>query len=71
MKVVAIRYRGGSKVFYEAWVPFWLRANGTLQGIELPPVLRAEVRRVLEDLPNPEAGGTENMLSAGKFRDRR
>jgi hypothetical protein len=72
LKVVAIRYRGGSKVFYEAWVPFWLRANGTVQGSELAPVLRSEVRRVLEDAPTREAdGGTESMLSAGKFRDRR
>jgi len=49
LKIQAIPYQGGSKVFYEAWVPFELRADGTVTGYDLPPLLKSEVRRVLQD----------------------
>jgi hypothetical protein len=55
LKIAAVHYRGGSKVFYEAWVPFELRADGTVQGYDVAPALSSEVRRILEDQPTREA----------------
>jgi hypothetical protein len=49
LKIAAVPYRGGSKVFFEAWVPFELRADGTVTGYELPQALESDVRRILED----------------------
>jgi hypothetical protein len=49
LKIAAVPYRGGSKVFFEAWVPFELRADGTVAGYELPQALESDVRRILED----------------------
>jgi hypothetical protein len=51
LKIAAIHYRGGSKVFYEAWVPFEMRADGTVTGSDLAPALKLEVRRILEAQP--------------------
>lgn len=48
LKVAAVNYRGGSKVFFQAWMPFELRADGSVAGYDLAPVLIAEVRRVLQ-----------------------
>jgi len=57
LKIAAIPYRGGSKVFYEAWVPVELRADGTVTGYDLPSALQSEVRRILEDQPPRELDG--------------
>jgi hypothetical protein len=54
LKIAAVPNRGGSKVFYEASVPFELRADGTVTGYDLPPALKSEVRWVLEDQPAPQ-----------------
>ena len=54
LKVAALRSEHGSSVFYEAWVPFELHADGTVQGYELPLALQTEVRRVLGDQPTRE-----------------
>jgi hypothetical protein len=55
VKIAAVHFRGGSKVVYEAWMPFELRADGTVKGYALAPALRAEVHRILEDPPTREA----------------
>jgi hypothetical protein len=47
LKIAAVAYRGGSKVFYEAWIPFELRADGTATGYDLPLALQSDVRQVL------------------------
>jgi hypothetical protein len=57
LKIAAVPYRGGSKVFYEAWVPFELHADSTVTGYDLPPALASEVRRILEDQPPRELEG--------------
>jgi hypothetical protein len=54
LKIAAVPYRGGSKVFFEAWVPFELRADGTVAGYELPQALETDVRRILEDQASRE-----------------
>lgn len=58
VKVDALRSEHGTRVFYEAWVPFELHADGTVQGYDLPLALQSEVRRVLDDQParQPERG---------------
>jgi hypothetical protein len=57
LKIHAVPYRGGSKVFYEAQVPFELRADGTVTGYDLPLALESEVWRILEDQPPRELKG--------------
>jgi hypothetical protein len=54
LKVAALRSEHGSRVFYEAWVPYELHADGTLQGYDLPLALQSEVQRVLNDRPARE-----------------
>ncbi|MDB6102216.1 MAG: hypothetical protein JWO52_2215 [Gammaproteobacteria bacterium] len=62
LKIAAVPYRGGSKVFYEAWVPFELHADGTVTGYDLPPALASEVRRILEDQrPRELEGGLDGI----------
>jgi hypothetical protein len=51
LKIAALRSEHGSRVFYEAWIPFELHADGTVQGYDLPLALQSEVRRVLDDRP--------------------
>jgi hypothetical protein len=66
LKIAAIPYRGGSKVFYEAWIPFELRADGTVAGYDLPPALDSDVRRILEDQPRRELeGGLDGIRNRG------
>jgi hypothetical protein len=70
LKIAAVYYHGGSKVFYEAWIPFELHADGTVTGYALAPALTAAVHRVLEDPPAREAeGGSEGMRDLAKRRD--
>ena len=57
LKIHAVPYRGGSKVFYQAWVPFELRADGTVTGYDLPLALESEVQRILDDQPPRELKG--------------
>jgi hypothetical protein len=57
LKISAVPYRGGSKIFYEAWLPYELYADGTVTGYDLPPALESEVRRILEDQPLLELEG--------------
>jgi hypothetical protein len=69
LKIAAVPYRGGSKVFYEAWVPFELHADGTVTGYDLPPALESEVRRILEDQPPRELeGGLDGIHDQRKPR---
>jgi hypothetical protein len=49
LKIAAVRNRGGSRVFYEAWVPFELRADGAVGGYDLAPAVKSEVHQVLQD----------------------
>jgi hypothetical protein len=51
LKIAALEHGGGSRILYEAWVPFELRADGTVNEYDLPAVLSAEVDRVLRDVP--------------------
>lgn len=70
LKVVAVRYRGGSKVFFEALVPFELHADGTVEGYALPPALRSDVHRILENPPAREAeGGPDRLYEEAKLRN--
>jgi hypothetical protein len=72
LKVAAVNFRGGSKVFFEAWVPFELRADGSVEGYDIAPALKSEVRRVLGDLPAREAERELDAARDGaKSRDRR
>ena len=57
LKVTAVNNRGGSRVFYEARLPFELRADGTVRGYDLADAVRAEVNRVLQDAPPRESRG--------------
>jgi hypothetical protein len=69
LKIAAVPYRGGSKVFYEAWVPFELHADGTVTGYDLPPALESEVRRILDDQPPLELeGGLDGIHNQGNPR---
>jgi hypothetical protein len=69
LKIAAVPYRGGSKVFYEAWIPFELRADGTVTGYDLPPALDSDVRRILEDqAPREFEGGLAGIHDPGKKR---
>jgi hypothetical protein len=70
LKIAAIPYRGGSKVFYEAWIPFELRADGTATGYDLPSALESEVHRILEDQPPRELEGRlDGIHNRGKPRN--
>ena len=70
LKIAAIPYRGGSKVFYEAWVPFELRADGTVTGYDLPQALETEVRRILDDEPPRELeGGLDGIYDQARARN--
>jgi hypothetical protein len=69
LKIAAVPYRGGSKIFYEAWVPFELRADGTATGYDLPLALVSDVRRILEDQsPREFEGGLAGIHGPGKPR---
>jgi hypothetical protein len=70
LKIAAIRDRSGSKVLYQAWVPFVLRADGGVEGYDLAPALQSEVLRVLQDQPlrNVE-GGPDSTHDKRKARE--
>lgn len=57
LKVVAVNDRGHSRVFYEARLPFELRADGTVKGYDLADSVRFEMARMLQDAPTREARG--------------
>jgi len=57
LKIHAVPFHGGSRVFYEARVPFELRADGTVTGYDLPLAVESEVWRILEDQPPRELKG--------------
>lgn len=62
LKVVAVNDRGHSRVFYEARLPFAIRADGTVKGYDLADSVRSEIARMLQDAPTREARGVpENM----------
>jgi hypothetical protein len=66
LKIAAVPYRGGSKVFFEAWVPFELRADGTVTGYDLPKALESDVRRILDDQTEREVeGGRDGLRKRG------
>jgi hypothetical protein len=70
LKVAALRSQHGSRVFYQAWVPFELHADGTVLGYDLPLALQSEVQRVLGDRPRRELnGGLANIHDHDKVRD--
>jgi hypothetical protein len=62
LKVTAVPYRGGSRVFYEASVPFELRADGTVTGYDLPLALTYEVRQILENRTALQLDGARNAV---------
>ena len=57
VKIVALEHGDGSSVFYEAWIPFELRADGTVKDYDLPEVVSAEVDRVLRDASKQDQVG--------------
>ena len=70
LKVAALRSQHGSRVFYQAWVPFELHADGTVQGYDLPLALQSEVRRVLGDQPTREINsGLASVHGHDEVRD--
>jgi hypothetical protein len=70
LKVAALRSQHGSRVFYEAWIPFELHADGTVQGYDLPLALQSEVRRVLDDQPASKPDhGLASFHDPGKGRN--
>lgn len=54
LKIAALERSSGSRIFYEAWVPFELHADGTVKDYDLPAVVSAEVDRVLRDVPTQD-----------------
>ena len=62
LKVTAVNNRGGSRVFYEARLPFELRADGTVKGYDLAEAVRSEVKRVLQDAPTRQARGASGDI---------
>ncbi len=72
LKIVALNNRGGSSVFYEAWLPFALRSDGTVGGYDLALSVSSEIKRVLQDPLTREAAGVPgNSDAQGRSRDRR
>jgi hypothetical protein len=72
LKVTAVDNRGGSRVFYEARLPFELRADGTVKGYDLADAVQAEVNRVLQGAPTREArGATGDSQDDVIIRERR
>ena len=60
LKIEAVDDRGGSRVFYEAWLPFELRADGTVKDYDLAAVVTTEVNQVLQDAPARQAWGASD-----------
>jgi hypothetical protein len=58
LKVVAVNDRGHSRIFYEARLPFELRADGTVQGYDLADAVKSELNRMLQD-PQTRAAHSE------------
>ena len=56
LRVVAVNNRGGSRVFYQAWLPFELRADGSVGEYDLALSMKSEINRVLRDGQAREAG---------------
>ena len=57
LKIGTLEYHAMTKVFYQAWLPFGLRADGTVNGSDLPAIVRTAIRQVLEDTPTRAAQG--------------
>ena len=55
LKITAVNDRGHSRVFYEARLPFELRADGTVTGYDLADTVRSEISRMLQGAPTREA----------------
>ncbi len=57
LKIAAMEYRGTTSVSYQARLPFELRADGTVEGYDLPFALQTAISQVLEDTPTRAAQG--------------
>ena len=69
LKIAAVRNRGGSRVFYEAWVPFELHADGAVGGYDLAPAVKSEVHQVLQDQPVRDVeGGPDSIHDSRRAR---
>lgn len=71
LKIVAMNNRGGSRIFYEAWLPFELRADGTVGGYDLASSVSSEITQVLEDTPTRQAAGVPGNVDESRSHDRR
>jgi hypothetical protein len=72
LKIIATNNRGGSRVFYEAWLPFELRADGTVGDYDLASSVSSEINRILHDEATREAARIpDNNDEDGGSRDRR
>jgi hypothetical protein len=58
LKIAAMEYRGMTSVSYQARLPFELRADGTVDGYDLPFALKTAISQVLEDTPTRAAQGS-------------
>lgn len=62
LKVVAVNDRGHSKVFYEARLPFELRADGTVRGYDLEDAVKSALKKMLQDPAGPETYGDSSGI---------
>lgn len=51
VKIAAFSAPHGSEIFFEAWLPFELGADGTATGYDLPLLLTSDIGRILKDRP--------------------
>lgn len=70
LKIVAMNNRGGTRVFYEAWLPFELRADGSVGGYDLASSVGSEITQVLQD-PTRQAAGVPGNVDESRSSDRR
>jgi hypothetical protein len=49
LKVAVFPYRDGTKVTYEASLPYKVSANGATEGFDLPQKLKVDIEKVLND----------------------
>ena len=71
LKIVAMNNRGGTRVFYEAWLPFELRADGSVGGYDLASSVSSEISRLLQDTPTRQAAGVPGNVDESRSSDRR
>jgi hypothetical protein len=70
LKIATMEYGGATSISYQARLPYTLRADGTVEGYDLPFALKTAISQVLEDTPTRAAQGTPEG-GDGALRDLR